>query len=143
MRSLIEQPVPPTRILPRGLITPQALYNRVETGDEAFERKVFVDSKDEAILDWFDAGLRQELVEHAKYGRKVMEFSIEGRNITYVAYGLLDSDKRLAQVVDAVELVLLLKMHFQVEIKNMDEAREPFTSIGALAQYIRSRRNES
>lgn len=108
VRTVIRQPVPPTRILPRGLIVPQALYKRVETGDEAFERKVFVDSKDETVLDWFDAGLRQQLVEHAKYGRKVMEFSIEGRNVTYVAYGLLDSDKRLEQVTDAVGLVCSL-----------------------------------
>ncbi len=45
--------------------------------------------------------------------------------------------------LDAVELVLLLKKHYQVEIKDMDEARAPFTSTAALADYIRAKRNES
>ncbi len=44
--------------------------------------------------------------------------------------------------LDAVELVLLLKKHYQVEIKDMEEARQPFTSIAALAQHIRACRNE-
>ncbi len=42
--------------------------------------------------------------------------------------------------LDAVELVLLLKKHYQVEIKDMDEAREPFASIAALANHIRAQR---
>ena len=43
--------------------------------------------------------------------------------------------------LDAVELVLLLQKHHQIEIKDMEEARKPFSSIGALADYIRSRRD--
>lgn len=45
--------------------------------------------------------------------------------------------------LDAVELVLLLKKHYQVEIKDMEEAREPFTSISALAEHVRKCRTES
>ena len=45
--------------------------------------------------------------------------------------------------LDAVELVLLLKKHYQLEIKNMDEAREPFASIRALANHIRAQRTAS
>ena len=45
--------------------------------------------------------------------------------------------------LDAVELVLLLQKHYQIEIKNTEEARKPFTSIAALAEYIRDHRKES
>ena len=45
--------------------------------------------------------------------------------------------------LDAVELVLLLQKHYQIEIKTTEEARQPFTSIAALAEFIRARRNES
>ncbi len=43
--------------------------------------------------------------------------------------------------LDAVELVLLLKKHYKVEIKDMEEARQPFTSIATLADHIRAHRN--
>ena len=39
--------------------------------------------------------------------------------------------------LDAVELVVLLKRHFKVEIKDMEKARSAFASINALAAYIR------
>jgi acyl carrier protein len=39
--------------------------------------------------------------------------------------------------LDAVELVVLLKRHFKVEIKDMEKARSAFASISALASYIR------
>jgi len=42
--------------------------------------------------------------------------------------------------LDAVELVLLLQKHYQIEIKDMEEARQAFASIRALADYIRARR---
>lgn len=45
--------------------------------------------------------------------------------------------------LDAVELVLLLQKHYQVEIKDTKEAREPFQSIAALADFVRARRNEA
>ena len=45
--------------------------------------------------------------------------------------------------LDAVELVLLLQKHYQVEIKDTKEAREPFQSIAALANFVRAHRNEA
>ena len=45
--------------------------------------------------------------------------------------------------LDAVELVLLLKKNYQVEIKEMEEASQPFTSIKALAEYVRANRDGS
>ncbi|OGV46224.1 MAG: acyl carrier protein [Lentisphaerae bacterium GWF2_44_16] len=39
--------------------------------------------------------------------------------------------------LDAVELVVLIKKNFNVEIKEMEEAKEAFRSIKTLAAYIR------
>jgi acyl carrier protein len=41
--------------------------------------------------------------------------------------------------LDAVEIVVLLEKHFGVEVKNLDEGREAFRSINALAQYVEER----
>ena len=41
--------------------------------------------------------------------------------------------------LDAIELVLLVKMHFGVEIMNADEGRRAFQSVAVLADYIRKR----
>lgn len=42
--------------------------------------------------------------------------------------------------LDAVELVVLVQKRFGVEIKNMDEGREAFASVTALAKFIEERR---
>ncbi|ABA89887.1 acyl carrier protein [Syntrophotalea carbinolica DSM 2380] len=42
--------------------------------------------------------------------------------------------------LDAVELVVLLQKHFGVEVKDMEEGREAFVSIDALAAFIEQRR---
>jgi len=42
--------------------------------------------------------------------------------------------------LDAVELVVLVQKRFGVEIKDMDEGREAFASIAALAAFIEKRR---
>lgn len=44
--------------------------------------------------------------------------------------------------LDAVELVVLIQKRYQVEIKDMEQAREAFMSIRSLADYIRSQRGE-
>lgn len=44
--------------------------------------------------------------------------------------------------LDAVELVVLIQKHFDVQIADMEEGREAFTSINSLAQYIDDRRKE-
>lgn len=41
--------------------------------------------------------------------------------------------------LDAVEIVVLLEKFFGVEVKNLDEGREAFSSINALAAYIEER----
>jgi len=44
--------------------------------------------------------------------------------------------------LDAVELVVLIQKHFGVQIEDMEEGREAFASINALARYISERRPE-
>ena len=41
--------------------------------------------------------------------------------------------------LDAVELVVLIQKHFNVEIKDMDEGRVAFESINSLAAFIEER----
>ena len=41
--------------------------------------------------------------------------------------------------LDAVELVVIIQKHFNVEIKDMDEGRVAFQSINSLASFIRER----
>lgn len=41
--------------------------------------------------------------------------------------------------LDAVELVILIKKHFGVEIPDMEESKTAFASLNALAAYIDSR----
>jgi acyl carrier protein len=43
--------------------------------------------------------------------------------------------------LDAVELVVLLQKHYQIEIKNMDEGRKAFASIKSLADFVRAHRS--
>ncbi|OGR02085.1 MAG: acyl carrier protein [Deltaproteobacteria bacterium RIFOXYD12_FULL_50_9] len=42
--------------------------------------------------------------------------------------------------LDAVEMVVLIQKHFGVQIEDMDEGKEAFRSINALAQFIMQRR---
>ncbi len=41
--------------------------------------------------------------------------------------------------LDAVELVVIIQKHFNVEIKDMDEGRVAFESINSLASFIGER----
>jgi acyl carrier protein len=41
--------------------------------------------------------------------------------------------------LDAVELVVLIQKHFDVQIADMDEGKKAFASIDALAAYIKER----
>lgn len=41
--------------------------------------------------------------------------------------------------LDAVELVVLVQKHFNIEIKDMEEGRTAFQSVSALAAYIEGR----
>ena len=44
--------------------------------------------------------------------------------------------------LDAVELVVLVKKHFDVQIEDMDEGQEAFRSIQTLAEFIAARRDK-
>lgn len=43
--------------------------------------------------------------------------------------------------LDAVELVVVLKKKYGVDLEDMDKAREAFTSVKTLADYIREHGN--
>lgn len=43
--------------------------------------------------------------------------------------------------LDAVELVVVLKKKYGVDLEDMDKAREAFTSVKTLAEYIREHGN--
>lgn len=43
--------------------------------------------------------------------------------------------------LDAVELVVILQKHYNVEIKDMDEGRVAFESINSLASFIEERQS--
>lgn len=45
--------------------------------------------------------------------------------------------------LDAVELVVLLQKRFEVTVKNMEEAREAFTSVDSLAEFIQEQRGNA
>jgi len=45
--------------------------------------------------------------------------------------------------LDAVELVVLIQKHFGVQIADMEEGREAFQSIAALARFVETRRSEA
>lgn len=42
--------------------------------------------------------------------------------------------------LDAVELVVLIQKHFDVQIANMEEGQKAFASINTLAEYIENHR---
>ncbi len=42
--------------------------------------------------------------------------------------------------LDAVELVVLIQKHFDIQIANMEEGQEAFSSINSLARYIDDRK---
>lgn len=41
--------------------------------------------------------------------------------------------------LDAVELVVLIQKHFDVQIEDMDEGKVAFASVNALAKYIKEK----
>ena len=43
--------------------------------------------------------------------------------------------------LDAVELVVLINKHYDIQIQDMEEGRVAFASINALANYISKQRN--
>ena len=66
-------------------------------------------------------------------------------NLPVLTHGDFDDDAPLfgdslgLDSLDAVELVIVIKKHFGVEIADMDESKVAFSSMTALATYIDSR----
>ncbi len=44
--------------------------------------------------------------------------------------------------LDAVELVVILQKHYGIELKDMDKAREVFSTMNTLAEYVRVNRKK-
>lgn len=44
--------------------------------------------------------------------------------------------------LDAVELVVILKKNYKIDLEDMDKAREAFASINSLAKFIRENSEE-
>jgi acyl carrier protein len=43
--------------------------------------------------------------------------------------------------LDAVEIVVLLQRNFNLEVKDMEQSREVFTSVATLAEYVYEKTN--
>ncbi len=74
--------------------------------------------------------------------RKLKEVIVEDLNLEEVTPDEIRDDAPLfgeglgLDSLDAVELVVVVKRHFGVEIKDMTEGREAFASIQALTGFI-------
>jgi acyl carrier protein len=77
--------------------------------------------------------------------QKLKDVIVEDLNLEEVAPGDIADDEILfgeglgLDSLDAVELVVVVKRHFGVEIKDMTEGREAFASIDSLARFIEER----
>jgi acyl carrier protein len=73
---------------------------------------------------------------------KLKQVIVEDLNLEEVTPTDIEDDNPLfgeglgLDSLDAVELVVVVKRHFGVEIKDMSEGREAFASINALTQFI-------
>ena len=76
---------------------------------------------------------------------KLKKILVEDLNLQELSPGDIDENAPLfgeglgLDSLDAVELIVIVKKHFGVEIQNMDEGRAAFQSVRALASYIEGR----
>ncbi|WP_027185248.1 phosphopantetheine-binding protein [Desulfovibrio inopinatus] len=76
---------------------------------------------------------------------RLKEMLISGLHLTGVSVADIDDDSPLfgeglgLDSLDAVEVVVLVQREFHCEIKNMEEGKEAFASISALARFIEER----
>jgi acyl carrier protein len=84
----------------------------------------------------------EELIEQLK------EMIVRDLKLQGVAPGAIDADGPLFEEglgldsLDAVELVVLVQKHFEVQIEDMDEGQTAFKSIRTLAEFIEARRKK-
>lgn len=77
--------------------------------------------------------------------QKLKQVIVEDLNLEDVTPGQINDDEVLfgegigLDSLDAVELVVVVKRHFGVEIKDMTEGREAFASVDSLARFIEER----
>ena len=73
---------------------------------------------------------------------KLKELLVSNLNIEGVTPGQIKDDDALfgeglgLDSLDAVEIVVILQRHFNVEVKDMEKGREIFRSVNTLANYI-------
>ena len=78
---------------------------------------------------------------------KVKKILIEDLNLEGVDPGDIDENAPLfgeglgLDSLDAVELIVIVKKYFGIEIQNMDEGKAAFQSVHALASYIEGRQS--
>ena len=76
---------------------------------------------------------------------KLKQVIVEDLNLEEITADQIGDDEILfgeglgLDSLDAVELVVVVKRHFGVEIKDMAEGREAFASIDSLAKFIAER----
>lgn len=84
-----------------------------------------------------------------KLNRKLKEMIIEELQIEDITPDEIDDDMPLfgdglgLDSLDAVELVVQLQVHFNVEIKNIEEGRPALQSINTLAQFVKAKQAQS
>ena len=78
---------------------------------------------------------------------KVKKILVEDLNLEGVDPGDIDENAPLfgeglgLDSLDAVELVVIVQKRFGIEIKNLDEGKDAFRSVRALASYIEGRQS--
>jgi len=78
---------------------------------------------------------------------KLKKILVEDLNLEGLTPGDIDENAPLfgeglgLDSLDVVELVVIVKKHFGIEIQNMDEAKGAFQSVHTLASYIEGRQS--